>query len=373
MSTKEYLKHLTQRVSQMERGFGGKTSKSVVEGSSWIDINKDLVVNGYLVASRCLPKKLTMTNEHKQILSTKLSDWIIGTENQLNVIDNNGGVILKCAQDINTTSSPEFNMVKVKNNPTEQNDVTTKKYVDSVLQNIGPQELNMCSRISVVNPNGDCMRIGRNEGVFVDINVDADGTLNLTNEKPTGVTNDIDIYGQRINLLSNVETTSPDSGSLVIYGGVGIIKDLQLGGGLFLRTEEGIPTKLDFFEEGSFPIMWDGIWTDPLDCLLQYQRIGSFITLMIPYTAGRASHSGYIENTIDTYLPKRLRPIYDIKTTIDGSDNDIETQLQVIVYGDDGRIKILPKVNKQYSGEGISGFGTFCISYMADTKKQLPQ
>lgn len=366
---RDYLEVLTKRISNMEKC---KQSGSLFEGSTWIDINKDLVLRNHLVTSLCEPNKLTATNEHKQVLSTNLTSWIFGSN--INVADNGrGGVSLSCPQNIDTNSTPTFRTIQIMSDPTETTHATNKKYVDSeILKNMN-HEVNMCSRISVVNPTGDCLRIGRSEGTFIDINVDKDGTLNMTNEKPSGNTNDIDIFGQRINLLSNIDTTSPNTGSLVAFGGVGIMKDLQVGGGIYLRTEEGIPTKLDFYEEGTMPMLWEGIWEDPIDTSIVYQRIGNWVMLMFPYTAGRAVKADRIINNVETYLPKRLRPIYDIKIGIDGTDNDIEVPIKVAVYGDDGRIIIQPKTGNGYSGEGISGFNTFSMQYMVDIVKKVIQ
>jgi hypothetical protein len=374
--SKDYLVQLTQRLTQIEkldvntRNQSRSIKKSIHEGSTWIDINKDLVVNGYHVISTCDPNKILATNEHKQLSSVDLLNWINGTDKQIYVNNNDGKISLNCPQNIDKTSSPEFNSVKIFSDPKNDNDVTSKKYVDNLLKTIEPLPLNTCSRVDIVNPTGDCLRIGRNEGTFVDINIDSDGTLNLTNEKPTGVTNDIDIYGQRINLLSNINSSSPNSGSLVVFGGVGIIKDLHVGGELILRTENGIPTNLNYFEEGTLTMMWEGIWDDPIDTSILYQRIGNWVTLMIPYTANRAIKSDKIQCSDETVLPERLRPIYDIKITTDGIDNNSEILIQSIVYGDSGKIMIYPKSTKKYYGEGISGFGTFCIQFMVDPKRQ---
>lgn len=376
MTERNYIIQLTQRLAQVERG--GITARgnvqhskhqSIYEGSSWIDVNKDLISNGYLVASKCEPNKFVVTNEHKQVVSTDLFEHITGSERRIEVSNSNGKIMISCPQDIDKTSTPEFRAIKLTSQPIDQSDAVTKNYVDEKLKTIGPIPINTCSRIDVVNPTGDCLRVGRSDGIFVDVNVDADGTLNLTNEKPSGKTNDIDIYGQRINLLSNIDSTSPNSGSLVAYGGVGIMKDLQIGGGIFLRTETGIPTKLDFFEEGTLSVLWDGIWDEPIDTSILYQRIGSWVMLMIPYTANRATKVGEIRNSQSTLLPQRLRPIYDIKISVNGTDNGNETSMKASIFGDDGRIVIKPK-DKLYIGEGISGFDTFCVQYMADPKQQ---
>jgi len=65
--------------------------------------------------------------------------------------------------------------------------------------------------------------------------------------------------------------------------------------------------------------------------------------MTIPYTSNRATTEGTIENTVETYLPDRLRPIYDIKMVIGGYDDDKEIDVKVTIFGDDGKIIIYPK------------------------------
>lgn len=372
MSDKKYLATLTLRSSRIEKLLRDKMPvTSMIEGSSYINSNKDFVAYGHIVPSLCEPNKILATNEHKQLVQTHITQWLYGTPNQIDVVNNNGHAILKCPQDLGINSSPLFKSVKVKNEPTDQRDVASKLYVDTEIQKMKLPELNACSKISIINPEGDCLRIGRNGGNFVNINVDKDGSLNLTNEKPNGQVNEIDIYGEKINFLSNVNAVRPNHGSVVMYGGLGVMQDLQLGGKLYLNTYKGIPTGLDYFEEGSMSIVWEGIWNDSVDTLLVYQRIGKWVMLTIPYTSSRATTEGIIENTLETYLPERLRPIYDIKTTIGGYDDDKEIDVKVTIFGDDGKISIYPKGGQKFTGVGISGFDTFSVSYMMDDKELL--
>lgn len=365
-STKKWLQTVTTRVTKLEHmGYG-----CMSEEPYCLNIHKDLVSRGYLVASKCDPSKPVMTNEHKQLMSYNMNKFIHGQQNQISVIGNNdGSVTIGLAQEQVLPQEPTFKSIKLYSDPKEATDVATKEYVDKTVSNALPA-LNACSQISVINPNGDCLRIGRNDKTFIDINVEENGTLNLTNEKPDGKINDIDIYGERINLLSNLNTTSPNTGSVVVYGGMGIMKDLQIGGNLYLKTYNGIPSKLDFFEEGVLPVIWSGIWENDIDTSIIYQRIGGCVTLMVPYTCGRSTKSDVITNTVETYLPERLRPIYDIKPHIDTIYDDIETDGYAKIFGDNGKIIIYPKISSTFSEEGMCGFQTFSVNYMVDTKKE---
>lgn len=365
MTTKQWLQTVTKRVSKLEHSGCNCTD----EEPSCINIRKDLVARNHIVASLCAPSRPIMTNEHKQLKSFNMEQFVHGN-NQIKVNGNqDGSVSLSLTQELTNNKNPTFDKVTLTTTPVEATDATSKLYVDDLVKKSTPA-LNMCEQISVVNPNGDCLRIGRTNNNFIDINVEENGTLNLTNEKPDGKINDIDIYGERINLLSNLNTTSPNTGSLVIYGGLGVMKDLQLGGNLYLKTNNGVPTKLNFYEEGALPIVWGGIWDNIIDTSFVYQRIGGCVTLMIPYTAGRATCADNIINTCETYLPERLRPIYDINVKIDVIDNDTIISGYGKIYGDNGKISIIPKKQTTFSGEGISGFHTFSVSYMVDTKKE---
>jgi len=214
----------------------------------------------------------------------------------------------------------------------------------------------------------DCLLVGTKN--LIKLKVDEAGTLNIGSIMSQKELNEVDIYSEKINFLSNVNTSSPNTGSIVMYGGLGIIKDLSVGGGILTKTDGGIPTKLDYFEEGTLNVIWDGIWTEPIDSSYIYQRIGHFVTLNIPYTANSSVRSGMIGNTTETFLPKRLRPNYDIKYTIDGQNEGRSVQCIVSIYGNDGRIKIYPKNGKVFSDNEICGFDTFCVSYMSNLREK---
>jgi hypothetical protein len=373
--SEHYLHSLTSRVTQLERMVEyntiHRTLGSVAEEASCVNVHKDIVARHHIVASLCEPNKIVMTNEHKQLQSLNINSVITGTENQIYVTTNPNGIAsVRCPQDINTTSSPTFQSIYVTKTPSTDNEVTNKAYVDSAVANSSKVDLNLCKRLDIINPDGACMRIGRDGGTFVDVNVDANGTLNLSSTENSTTTNDIDIFGERINFLSNINTTSPLTGSLVVYGGVGIVKDLHLGGGIYLRTDEGIPSKLDFFEEGALPIMWTGIWSTQIDSEFVYQRIGGKVTLMFPYVACMSNVSDVITNTQSTYLPSTLRPIYDIKEKKNVIDNNTEMSGYISIFGNDGRITVKPEAQPKFTGTGISGFGTICISYMVDVKNK---
>ena len=374
MSSQPYLHSISERISKIEKkigcsNVGGSSSNGCLrEEECCMNVYKDLVTRCNVVISKCEPNKLVATNEHKQLQSINLQQLIKGTVNQIDISATNTGIKINCPQDLDEMATPTFKSLKLLSKPINNNEVVTKEYVDSAVATGSKTDLNLCKRLDVINPDGECLRLGRDGGTFIDIKVDANGTLNLSNNAEYEI-NDIDIYGERINLLSNIDSTSPNTGSLVLYGGMGIMKDLQLGGGLYLQNDAGIPSKLDFFEEGAMQIIWGGIWNSPIDSSFVYQRIGGSVNLMIPYIGSRAYINNVITNTPATYLPERLRPLYDIKKKIRIIDNDNELSGWITIYGDDGRIVIKPKLISKFSGVGISGFHTLSLNYMVDTKK----
>lgn len=313
--SQDYLVSLTKRVSCCEKdGQNPHRHTHLKFDSNVVQCNKDLVCNGYIVSSLCSPNRLVYTNQHKQLVSTNLSDVVRG--NNINIVSNGDGTITVAnPQNISQSSSPSFQRITVTNQPVNLNDVTTKQYVDDKLSML-------------------------ESGVF-------------------------DVKSAQINLTSTKNAESLSTGALVIAGGMGVTKDLYVGGGLHLPNSDGILTKLDYFEEGTLSISWDNIWSNPISSTFAYQRIGKWVMLMFPYSSHMATRRGIIFNTTDTYLPPRLQPLYDITHDVGGSDNSSDIPVCATIYGDNGRITIKPKNASEYSGSGICGFNTFSISYMA--------
>ena len=309
-----YLVALTNRLSSIEKD-GQHTHHGThmkFDGNS-IQCNKDVVCNGFLVSSKCEPNKIACTNQHKQILSANLSDFVKVKNLSISPSDD-GTITIENQQDLSISSTPTFKMAKLTEQPSEQDDVVTKKYVDDKI-------------------------VGLDEGVFE--------------------------IGTQIKMLSTLNADSYDTGSCVISGGIGVAKDLFIGGGIHLPNENGILTPLNYFEEGTLSINWCDIWDHEISSTYAYQRIGKWIMLMFPYISHVAVSSGTIKPTSDTYLPSRLRPLYDITLDITGTDNGSDIPVSVTFYGDDGRIAIKPKSTSTYTGSGISGFNTFCAMFMA--------
>lgn len=370
MSTnQEYLSCLTGRISRIEKRVGcadtgAYCDSCFIEEPFSVNVQKDLVVRSFIVAGTCEPNKLLATNEHRQLKSIDTSSLInIDDINLTSTANNNGGIT------IHGTQEPIFKSIKITDNPVQNDNVVNKEYVDNAISLGSRVDLNLCKRLDVLNPDGECFRFGRDGGNCINVNVEANGTLNLSSTDTEQTVNDIDVFAERINLLSNVNSTTPKDGSLVLYGGLGVMKDINVGGGLTLKTYNGIPTKFDYYEEGAMQIIWTGIWENPIDSSFVYQRNGGVVTIMIPYVGMRANISSVITNSSDTYLPARLRPIYDIPHNFDIIDNDGKFEGLITVYGNDGRIVIKPKNSLRFSGSGISGFNTICVQYMVDTKK----
>lgn len=369
MSAKQdYLSSLTERVARIEKKVGVSdyslyNDNCFREEQFSININKDLVARSFIVVGTCESNKIVATNEHRQLSSINLTDIIKINDINLSSSDNNGIMSIQISQ------NPIFQSIKVTNSPDSNDNVVNKEYVDTAVSLGMRTDLNLCKRLDVLNPTGECLRFGRDDGTCVNVNVDANGTLNLSSTETNQTTNDIDIFAEKINLLSNINSSTPNDGSFVLYGGMGVMKDLNIGGGLTVETYNGIPTKFKYYEEGALQVIWTGIWENPIDSSFVYQRCGGVVTLMIPYIGVRSNTSDIITNTAETYLPKRLRPIYDIPHSVDIVDNDGKFDGVITIYGNDGRIVIKPKNALRYSGAGISGFYTVCVQYMVDTKK----
>ena len=199
-----------------------------------------------------------------------------------------------------------------------------------------------------------------NNGTHLDIKIDPDNALTITNSK----SKDIDIFIPQINLLSDLDSTSINNGSVVVYGGMSIMKHLYIGDGIFFKNSGSEPASLDYYNEGTLRIQVMGIWADILDIGIKYQCIGSSVTIMINETTDIATTSGTIQNTVDTYLPPNLSPVYDIGFGIYTIDNEVETFGKIIITAT-GQITIQhSKDDINFSGNGISGFRAVCITYL---------
>ena len=311
--SKEYLIALTKRLSSYEKDKQQSGHIGMHFDAHSIQCDKDLVCNGYIVSSQCEPNKIVSTNQHKQLVSANLTDVI--RSNNLNIFGDNGNLLISTPQELNTTSEPTFKMVNITDEPVHENNIVTKKYIDERLSDIG-------------------------SGIF---NLDT----------------------SQIKLYSTIDSENASTGSFIISGGMGIAKNLYIGGGLHLPNSNGIDTALDYFEEGTLSISWDNIWDHYISSTFAYQRIGKWVMLMFPYISHTACKNGKIFNTSDSYLPLRLQPLYDITIDITGTNSGSDVPVCVTIFGDNGKILIKPKTSTEFTGSGICGFNTFSISYMA--------
>lgn len=399
MSQQNYLHILANRISALEKRTDDHILKQntnlfnkIYTGTSWVDFNIDIIARTQLVLHQCGPLSLLATNEHKQLVSTSLSDWITGTDDQIFVHNNNGKIKLFCPQNISPTSTPIFKQIRITNNPIDDQDVVTKKYLDDLLltnRSVTSETISGTStkslykvptidnstmdhetidlkRLNLNNTDGHCLHLEKNSNIYMNVDLDQDGTILLNNK-----TGDIDIYSKKISLLSNIDSTSPNDGSVVIYGGMGVVKNLCVGEGILLKTNDGIPSKLDYFEYGSLTMHWSGLWKDYIDGLIVYQRMGIHVVLTLPYVGRKVDQGGEIIITPDTYLPERLRPIYDISLDIDIIEDDVTIPGKIYIYGKDGHIIVKKKVNNicvPFNGSGLCGFHTIVISFLVNFK-----
>lgn len=230
----------------------------------------------------------------------------------------------------------------------------SRSYIDeTIASTIAKTNMNS---LRLVNNNGDKFTMALN-----DTNI-----IECKNQDANNSDTDISIAFDKLKILSDVNSTSPTTGSVIAYGGVGILKDLYIGGGAYFQNDGGAPSKLDYFEEGSLEFVWEGIWGDVISSTVLYQRIGKMVVLMFPLIIGTLTTSGIITNSVDSCLPERLLPIYDIKNKIICIDNSSNTDGYVKIYGASGNIHI--ETSQGNFSEGMSGFETFSVTYICGTR-----
>jgi len=148
----KYLIALTQRLSSYEHTKGlSQSSNGVKVVANTLQFSKDIVSNGNLVASLCEPNKLVQTNQYKQMNSTSLSKWVFGRN--LIIEDNkNGSIIIICPQDVSQTAEPTFKKITITDDPLNEKDVVTKKYVDDKLINTTTSDKSLiCTNGTVIS------------------------------------------------------------------------------------------------------------------------------------------------------------------------------------------------------------------------------
>lgn len=127
-------------------------------------------------------------------------------------------------------------------------------------------------------------------------------------------------------ITSDVNSLCPTGpAALIVNGGVGIAKDLWLGGSQYFSnvvTEGGIPSAFNYYEEACFStsFVFGGLpTTPPQSVLIKIVRVGNIVNLMIPPVI--INNPGIHIDVIRSFtpLPPRFRPF----TTIRGASSTI--------------------------------------------------
>lgn len=139
-----------------------------------------------------------------------------------------------------------------------------------------------------------------------------------------------------LTLTDLTNSLDPNSGTLVLTGGVGVAKDVWVGDSLFLPNITvgpiapgvtgpvtiGTPTPLNYYEETCFStrFIWGGLTVNPPESvLIRAVRLGNVVNLLIPpiYYDNPGVHIDVVTST--NALPVRFRPF----TTIRGASSTI--------------------------------------------------
>lgn len=140
----------------------------------------------------------------------------------------------------------------------------------------------------------------------------------------------------RVTLTDSTNSLSPQSGTLVVDGGVGVSKDTWVGGSIFFPNSTfgpgspgitgaatvGVPTAFNYYEESCFatPFTWGGLTVNPPESvLIRAVRLGNIVNLIIPSIEydNPGTHIDVV--TSANALPVRFRPF----TTVRGASSTI--------------------------------------------------
>ena len=139
-----------------------------------------------------------------------------------------------------------------------------------------------------------------------------------------------------LTITDTTNSLDPNSGALVVTGGVGVAKDVWIGDSLYLPNvtfgpaapgvtgalTQGVPTALNYYEETCFStsFIWGGLTVNPPESvLIKMVRLGNIVNLLIPpiFYNNPGTHIDVITST--RALPVRFRPF----TTIRGASSTI--------------------------------------------------
>lgn len=110
-------------------------------------------------------------------------------------------------------------------------------------------------------------------------------------------------------IADTTNSTSPQTGALIVNGGVGIGADLWLGGSEFFNqviNEGGVPSPLNYYEETCVPMVFNYAGATKITVQVQVVRIGNIVNLLVPVLAFTLGGLDTVES-VNT-LPLRFAP-----------------------------------------------------------------
>lgn len=122
----------------------------------------------------------------------------------------------------------------------------------------------------------------------------------------------------RLLITDTTNSTSPDTGALVVNGGVGIAQDLWLGGSEYfanVANEGGVPSPFNYYEETCVTMAFQFDAGLPATFVqVQIVRVGSLVNLLIPaMTLNQGAGFGDVHTLPGWELPPRFRPACPVR------------------------------------------------------------
>ena len=126
------------------------------------------------------------------------------------------------------------------------------------------------------------------------------------NQISTPVSFLINSSGQ-IQIQTNTDSSSINTGALTVSGGVGISKKLYVGDSLYLPTSGGSASALNYYEEGTSTLTLNGLWASNPTVTASWCRVGSLVFIQTQAAAISSTNASGSSFNI-TGFPSRLYP-----------------------------------------------------------------
>ncbi len=138
-------------------------------------------------------------------------------------------------------------------------------------------------------------------------------------------------------ITDTTNSTSPQTGALVVNGGVGIAQDLWLGGSQFFQQvtrEGGVPSPLNYYEETCVSMNFEFAGQNNI-VSVQVVRIGNLVNLLVPILTYGPGGPDTVHSVVN--LPARFAPGCVVRGAASTIINDV-SQLGEFEVDPDGTI-----------------------------------